>query len=102
MKSFVIVLGIAVSLWGAPAPETQRDTSHQVSDSSELEQSMCGAEQSSASAQPMSGNTCADMGWYEHDSKEACDNACGHSCVKKQWCGDARCEPWPHYCWKCS
>src|SRR4051812_19577808 len=110
MKPLLVVLGVTLSLGGAQTSEIQVPSTSPEANSSAPEQSVCrnseegvdSAEHSSGSAQPMAGNTCADMGWYEASEYDACNDACGHTCVRKQWCGTGPCQPWPGYCWKCS
>lgn len=48
------------------------------------------------------GQTCADMGWWNADDFNECEYQCDDPCQRKQICGGAPCEPWPHYCWRCS
>lgn len=50
---------------------------------------------------PPPGDTCADMGWYDAHESTDCTNSCSGSCVRKTWCADGLCQPWPNYCWKC-
>lgn len=110
LKTSMVVVGIALFFWGAKASESQSLSTGSASVPSEMVPDTNGdglecldlTGESLTSEQPMTGLTCADMGWYEHNEKEACDYECGHDCVKKQWCGTGLCEPWPHYCWKCS
>lgn len=47
------------------------------------------------------GQTCTDMGWWNADEFNECQYTCGDQCQRKQICGGAPCEPWPHYCWRC-
>lgn len=45
--------------------------------------------------------SCGWSNWFAATQKTACDDWCGESCVKRQACGIALCEPWPNYCWQC-
>ena len=110
MNSLWVILGIVLSFAGAPTADIPVPSASPGSSLSVPEQNLCHAsgegfvlaDNGAATAQPMAGSTCADMGWYDADQFSACTQACGHDCVKKQWCGGGMCQPWPNYCWKCS
>ena len=50
---------------------------------------------------PPIGKTCAEMHWFPAQQADDCADSCGGPCVKKQWCDNGYCQPWPNYCWKC-
>jgi hypothetical protein len=110
MKLILAIFGIALSFWGVEASDTQSGSTSPAAIPSDIAQDsndgdqefLDQAEQVEMDGPQPPGLTCAEMGWYEAGDAEACSCACGHACVKKQWCGTGFCQPWPYYCWKCS
>ncbi len=110
MKLLVAIFGVMLSAWGVEASENQSGPTSPTASPSDVVQDSYGsgqefleqAEQVEMLAPSPPGLTCAEMGWYDAGDAEACSCACGHDCVKKQWCGTGWCQPWPNYCWKCS
>jgi hypothetical protein len=97
MKFLVAIFGIALSIWGADVTEVQSGPTSSAAIPSDVVQD---SDQVEMFAPSPPGLTCAEMGWYEADEGDECSCACGHACVKKQWCGTGWCQP--SYCWKCS